>query len=87
MESNERLFKKGEVNETPSGQKVLVNEEGATYGVTDGVIAVWNSFNGNTVREVAEDVATPMNRKPDEVIAGVNELATELAKANLLSGS
>lgn len=83
--NKERLFKKGEVNETPSGQKVLLNGDGGAYAATDGVIAIWKSFNGDTVREVADELAITMSRNPNELIAGLDELTRELVKANLLS--
>lgn len=84
MESTKRLFKKGEVAETPSGEKMLVNEAGTAYSATDVMITIWDSFEGNTVEEVATDLATTINRNPDELMESVNVVAAELEKADLL---
>lgn len=83
MESK-RLFKKGELTETAAGEKLLVNEEGAAYGATDAMITVWNSFDGETVEEVALELATTVNRNPRELIDGIGQMAAELEKADLL---
>lgn len=83
MESK-RLFKKGELTETAAGEKLLVNEEGAAYGATDAMITVWNSFDGETVEEVALELSTTVNRNPRELIDGIGQMAAELEKADLL---
>lgn len=84
MDSNIRLFKKGEVAETPSGEKMLVNEAGTAYTATEAMITIWDSFKGNTVEEVAADLAMTINRNPDELMDSVNLVAAELEKADLL---
>lgn len=83
MESK-RLFKKGEVSETPYGEKMLINEDGTAYTATNAMITIWDSFEGNTIEEVAEELATAINREPDELIESVSQVATELEKADLL---
>lgn len=84
MDSTKRLFKKGEVAETPSGEKMLVNDAGTAYSATEAMITIWDSFEGNTVEEVATDLAITINRNPDELMESVNVVAAELEKADLL---
>ena len=79
-----RLFKKGEVTESATGEKLLVNEEGTAYAATDAILTIWDSFHGNTVEEVAEELAVAINRNPDELVGGVNQVAADLEKADLL---
>lgn len=84
MDSTKRLFKKGELAETPSGEKMLVNEAGTAYSATDAMITIWDSFEGDTVEEVAAELAFTINRNPDELMESVNVVAEELEKADLL---
>ncbi len=81
-----RLFKKGELTETDSGEKMLVNEEGTAYSANDAAITIWDSFEGDTVEEVAEELATAINRDPEELIESVSQVVEELEKADLLHG-
>ena len=83
MESK-RPFKKGEATETASGETVLVNGQGTAYAATEPVLMIWDSFEGNTVEEVAEDIASAANSDPSELINGVNQVATQLEEADLL---
>lgn len=83
MESK-RLFKKGEITESATGEKLLINDDGTAYAATDAILAIWDSFQGNTVQEVAEELAVEINRSPDELVESVNQVATDLEKADLL---
>lgn len=78
------MFKKGEITESPNGEKMLVNEDGTAYTATDAVITIWDSFEGNTVEEVTEDIAVAINRRPDELIESVSKMASMLEQADLL---
>lgn len=80
----ERLTRKGELAETPEGKKVLINEKGDAYAVSEAIIIVWANFENNTVREVAEKLAVASNRNPDEFQEPVNEIARALRAAELL---
>lgn len=80
-----RLYRMGEITETPSG-KVLVNDDGVAYSANETTIAVWDSFEGNTVEEVTEELATAIVRRPEELIEEVGRIASELEKADLLVG-
>jgi hypothetical protein len=80
----ERLTKTGEIAETPGGKKALVNGEGTAYLVQDSIILVWGAFDGNTVGEVSEKVATMAGKRADELREPVGEIARALREADLL---
>lgn len=65
-------------------KKLLVNDEGAAYTTTDAILTIWDSFKGNTVQEVAEEMAVEINRSPAELIESVNRVANDLEKADIL---
>lgn len=83
--ASEKLFKKGQVGETPQGEKLLVNEKGTAYLVSDSIIAIWSSFEGNTTEEVVQEVAAVIGRDPGEVREPIEQIVSQLKEAELLS--
>ena len=80
----ERLKKTGELAETPDGKKALVNDEGTAYLVQESIILVWDAFDGSTVGEVSEKLATIAGKQADEFREPVGEIARGLREAELL---
>ncbi len=83
----EKLFKRGQIGETPQGEKLLVNDKGNAYLVSDSVIAIWSSFKGNTTEEVVQEVATVIGRDPSEVREPIEQIVSQLKEAELLSSA
>jgi len=83
--ATEKLFKRGHVGETPQGEKLLVNEKGAAYLVSDPVIAIWSSFEGNTAEEVVQEVAAVIGRDPSEIREPIMQIISQLKEAELLA--
>ncbi|MEM2883070.1 MAG: hypothetical protein QXJ86_02570 [Nitrososphaerales archaeon] len=83
----EKLFKRGQVGETPQGEKLLINDKGTAYLVSDPVIAIWSSFVGNTTEEVVQEVAAVIGRDPSEVREPIEQIVLQLKEAELLSTS
>jgi hypothetical protein len=83
--AEEKLFRRGQLGETPQGEKLLVNEKGMAYLVSDSVIAIWGSFEGNTVEEVVQEVAAAIGRDPSEVREPIMRIVSQLKEAELLA--
>lgn len=83
----ERLSKVGELAETQDGKKALLNGEGKAYLAQDAVIAVWDSFDGKTADEVAEELALASERNPEDFKEPIQQLARELQSVGLLEPS
>jgi hypothetical protein len=83
--AEEKLFRKGRLGETPQGEKLLVNEKGMAYLVSDSVIAIWSSFEGNTAEEVVQEVAAMIGRDPAEVREPIMQIVSQLKEAELLA--
>ncbi|MFN3621275.1 MAG: hypothetical protein ACK4TI_00095, partial [Nitrososphaerales archaeon] len=69
------------------GEKLLINDKGTAYLVSDPVIAIWNSFVGNTTEEVVREVAAVIGRDPIEVREPIEQIVLQLKEAELLSSS
>lgn len=80
----ERLKRTGELAETPDGKKALVNDGGTAYLVQDSIILVWEAFEGSTVGEVSERLASMAGKQADELRQPVDEIARGLKDAELL---
>ena len=83
--ATEKLFKRGQLGETPQGEKLLVNDKGTAYLVSDPVIAIWSSFEGNTTEEVVQEVAAVIGRDPGEVREPIMQIVSQLKDAELLA--
>lgn len=83
--ASEKLFKRGHVGETPQGEKLLINDKGTAYLVSDPVIAIWSSFEGNTTEEVIQEVAIVIGRDPSEIREPIEQIVAQLKEAELLS--
>jgi len=83
--AEEKLFKRGQLGETPQGEKLLVNDKGIAYLVSDPVIAIWSSFEGNTVEEVVQEIAAVIGRDPSEVREPIMQIISQLKEAELLA--
>jgi len=83
----EKLFKRGHLGETPQDEKLLVNDKGMAYLVSDPVIAIWSSFEGNTAEEVVQEVAAVIGRDPSEVREPIMQIISQLKEAELLTSN
>jgi VIT1/CCC1 family predicted Fe2+/Mn2+ transporter len=83
--AEEKLFKRGQLGETPQGEKLLVNDKGIAYLVSDPVIAIWSSFKGNTAEEVVQEIAAVIGRDPSEVREPIMQIISQLKEAELLA--
>ncbi|MBI4258755.1 MAG: PqqD family protein [Thaumarchaeota archaeon] len=80
----ERLSKKGQASQTTAGEMVLVNDKGIAYKVSESVVVVWDSFQGNTTGEVVEEIAANSSKSPDQIREPIEDLVFKLKEAELL---
>ncbi len=85
MDKDRKLTKKGWINQTPEGELLLVNENGVAYRVNESIIVVWDAFNDKTVNEVVEDIASQIDKDPEELREPIEQLAEALLEAELLA--
>jgi coenzyme F420-reducing hydrogenase alpha subunit len=85
MEKDRKLTKKGWINQTPEGELLLVNESGVAYRVNESIIVVWDAFNDKTVDEVVQEIASQINKDPEELREPIEQLAEALLEAELLA--
>jgi coenzyme F420-reducing hydrogenase alpha subunit len=85
MEKDRKLTKKGWINQTPEGELLLVNDSGVAYRVNESIIVVWDAFNDKTVDEVVQEIASQINKDPEELREPIEQLAEALLEAELLA--
>ncbi|MEM1517847.1 MAG: PqqD family peptide modification chaperone [Nitrososphaerota archaeon] len=85
MDKSRKLSKKGWINQTPEGELLLVNENGVAYRVNESIIVVWDAFNDKTVDEVVVEIASQIDKDPEELREPIEQLAEALLEAELLA--
>lgn len=85
METDRKLTKRGVVSQTPDGELLLVNEKGEAYRVNESIVAIWDTYKDKTVNEVVDEIASQIERDPEELREPIKQLTQALIEAELLA--